>query len=164
MDALDFMGRLKAKELIALYNKYSPNPVRKFSDAHTAQKRVAKILEDNNITIEQVALEDIISPETREKLTRAVEKEKAKKDKPPKTPKAPSSNKKDYTPGPRTQYNTMRIYKIIQDSPYQKGSSREGSFARITNGMTYAEYRKLGGKTIDLRFGVAKGHLELKSE
>jgi hypothetical protein len=55
----------------------------------------------------------------------------------------------------------MIIVKDIKTNPRKEGSLGWHSWSLIKSGMTVAKFVELGGRTSDLRYDMAQGHLHL---
>lgn len=58
----------------------------------------------------------------------------------------------------------MIIVKDVKTNPRKEGTWGHQSFSLIKTGMTVAKFVELGGRTSDLRYDMAKGHLHLTTK
>lgn len=58
----------------------------------------------------------------------------------------------------------MIIVKDVKTNPRKEGTWGHQSFALIKSGMTVAKFVELGGRTSDLRYDMAHGHLHLTTK
>jgi hypothetical protein len=56
------------------------------------------------------------------------------------------------------------IVKDVKTNPRKEGTWGFQSFSLIKSGMTVAKFVELGGRTTDLRWDIAKGHIHLTSK
>lgn len=178
MDYANAVKKFTSKELVSLYNRYTPGaaPVRKFTDKATAFARVAKVLEESNVTLEHVLENPEISQSTKDKLQStgaepSTDAKPAKAAKEPKAKKEPKVKKEKAPkiPGPRGRFAGKDIVIVVKDNPYRPGSSRDVSFKKMQEAlastgdsqMSYDTFQRKVGRTTDLRFGLEKGHFEL---
>jgi hypothetical protein len=68
------------------------------------------------------------------------------------------------TPGPRTGFSGMRIYKLVAKNPRREGTHGYNSFNLVTDGMTFDEYKSKGGRNIDLAWDIDKKFVELRKD
>lgn len=58
----------------------------------------------------------------------------------------------------------MIIVKDVKNNPRKEGTLGHASWSLIKSGMTVAKFVELGGRTSDLRWDMAKGHLHLTTK
>jgi len=123
-------------ERVELYNRYSPTPVKRFTDTKSAIRRLAKILEMAGVKNEELF------------WVKEAEVE--------------ASPKEARVPGPTSWMAGKKIYKITKENPRRKDTHGWKSFNVIKDGMTFEEYVQAKGRTKDLDWDAKKGHVELR--
>ena len=63
--------------------------------------------------------------------------------------------------GRSSQFAGMTIIRNYEANPRRAGSIGHASYEMITDGMSYEDYIKAGGRGADILYGVKKGHLTL---
>lgn len=64
--------------------------------------------------------------------------------------------------GRPSDFAGKKLYVKTAENPRREGSHGAASFALIKNGMTIDEFVAAGGRMADLRWDVAKGHVEAR--
>ncbi len=64
--------------------------------------------------------------------------------------------------GRKSNFAGKRIYFKVKENPYRKDSARFKNYALIKEGMVYEEYLKQDGDSFNLKFGVDKGHYDVR--
>lgn len=157
------------KDLLAWYNENSGSkPIKKFSDEVTARARVAELKQ---------ALTELAggaSKPTKESKKAAAKEAKAPKasaatkkaekaaGKPAKGTKKEEASEEEAGRGRNSAFTGKRIYRSSKENPRRPESFGWHSYNCITDGMTYEEYVKAGGRNVDLRYDLQKGFVKLK--
>lgn len=140
------------KDLVSWYNENSgSSPIKKFKDRATAEARCAEL--------KQALIE----------LAGGSSKKGAAKDKPAKAAKGSGSDETGATsePGMRGRKSAYAGKSVFiktegKANPRREGTNGHRSFSIIKDGMTYEDFILKGGRSIDLAWDLAKGHLEVK--
>lgn len=153
---------LGTADLIAVYNNYSPTAVKKFSDKKTGIKRVFQLLDDLQPDADDMCLviglsdegKDIIKSYDSRPLVVVTRMEK----KPAVTAKtegqAPAKERKKGNTGNR---NKGKFLYRANEEKLRKGSRRHDNFLKITDGMTFEQYKEKGGNGSDLSIMIRDG-------
>lgn len=119
---------LKTQKLVDIYNSYSDNPIKKFSDRETAERRTWKIIDD---------------------IQKSIKKSDAEKS------KVTSDTNKDESK--RAEYNSRIIELLIKENPKRANSRAFEKFAIMMamNGKTIGEFRAEEGNhpNLDIEAG-----------
>ena len=148
---LEDMDKVPVATLVALYNTIRPeNPIKKFADRATANKRMFPALE--------VLAGKIIEGGKTDVATKTKTKTAAKKT-------TTGGTKKERTTtggaGRESTYAGKVITKLVDENPRREGTAGFKSFAVIKNGMTYEQYIAKGGRRKDLAWDEAHKYVKV---
>lgn len=129
-------------ELTAMHNRIAgkTNQVKKFRDKPTAIARLQKIF-NNTPSTQPLSLEKESTP-------------KARSTKP--MPKISLQ-------GRTSPYAGKKIKILVDKNPRREGTAGHGNWSLYKNGLSYEEFRAIGGGTEHLRWDVEHGYIEMVS-
>src|SRR5262249_44522283 len=67
-------------------------------------------------------------------------------------------------PGPSPKFAGRFVFRLVKENPRRPGTHGYNSFKLISDGMTYEEYRRLGGRNNDLQWDIDHKWVEMRDE
>ena len=161
MDYLKIVKLFKTSELVSLYNRCSASPVRKFVDRKTAEVRCAGKLAECSYELKHFLESACLCEDSKAKLERALSKASPEeKQKPEKSAPKKLSSPANVSKG-KSKIIDCKIYKTVDESPYQKKGRRHACWLIISDGMTVRDFLSKGGIMSDLQTGLKLNHYRI---
>lgn len=134
-------------ERVEVYNRFAPEPVKRFADAKSAIHRTAKILELAKPSLKEI--EKGLPADTKAKIKAKLEE----------VPDRHEGN----LPGPKSKFSGGKIYRKVKENPRREGTHGHKSFEAILyDGITFEEFRANKGRTKDLSWDLDRGVVEIR--